>query len=56
VEAVFVNEIAANQEMISPVALGAHGKILNDTPAGLARPTKGFELGSNTLSAFSGES
>lgn len=43
-EAQFVNEITANQELISPVALRAHGKITNKPPPGLAIPTIGFNL------------
>lgn len=47
IEAQFVNEITANQELISPVALNAHGKIVNNPPAGLVIPTKGWNIESN---------
>lgn len=43
-EGFFVNEITANEELISPVALGAQGKITNNPPAGLIRPTKPYDI------------
>ena len=43
-EAVFVNEITANQELISPVALGGQGKITNNPLTGLARPSEGADV------------
>jgi hypothetical protein len=46
VEVFFVNDITANQELISPVALVAHGKISSNPPAGLVRPTKSFDVSS----------
>jgi hypothetical protein len=43
-EGFFVSEITANQELISPVALGGQGKITNSPPADLVRPAKGHDL------------
>jgi hypothetical protein len=40
----FVNEIIANQELISPTALSAHGKIVNNPPSGLIIPKKGYRI------------
>jgi hypothetical protein len=40
----FVNEIIANQELISPTALSAHGKIVNNPPSGLIVPKKGYRI------------
>ncbi|KAE8151800.1 hypothetical protein BDV25DRAFT_138514 [Aspergillus avenaceus] len=44
IEGEFINEITANQELISPVALTGEGKITNTPPDGLARPTTGYNL------------
>lgn len=38
----FVNEIIANQELISPTALSARGKVVNNPPSGLIIPKKGY--------------
>jgi hypothetical protein len=40
-ESSFVNEIIANQELISPTPLSAHGKLSNNPPSGLLIPQKG---------------
>jgi hypothetical protein len=42
IEAEFVNEITANQELISPVRLSSHGRITGNPPPGLVTPTKGY--------------
>jgi hypothetical protein len=49
IEAEFVNEIIANQELISPVALSGQGRITGNPPAGLVIPTKGYTIGSDML-------
>jgi hypothetical protein len=40
----FVDEIIVNQELISPTALSAHGKIANNPPSGLIIPKKGYRI------------
>ncbi|KIL90125.1 hypothetical protein FAVG1_06864 [Fusarium avenaceum] len=47
IEAEFVNEIIANQELISPVALSSHGRITGAPPSGLVIPTKRYTIGSD---------
>ncbi|KAJ5278906.1 hypothetical protein N7478_004278 [Penicillium angulare] len=44
IEGYFTNEIASNQELISPLALSSHGRITNDPPSGLVIPTKGWNI------------
>ncbi|KNG84340.1 hypothetical protein ANOM_009501 [Aspergillus nomiae NRRL 13137] len=43
-EGEFVNEITANQELISPIDLTAYRKITNNPPSGLVIPTTGFNV------------
>ncbi|OBS22716.1 hypothetical protein FPOA_09048 [Fusarium poae] len=44
IESQFENEIFANQELISPVALTNIGRITNSTPSGLTLPTRGWKI------------
>ncbi|GAB1207470.1 hypothetical protein APSETT445_006190, partial [Aspergillus pseudonomiae] len=40
----FVNEITANQELISPIALNAYQKISNNPPSDVVIPMSGFNV------------
>ncbi|KAG8670517.1 hypothetical protein FPOAC2_09879 [Fusarium poae] len=48
IESQFENEIIANQELISPVALTNIGRITNSNPSGLTLPTRGWKIDRNS--------
>jgi hypothetical protein len=52
IEAEFVNEITANQKLISPVPLCSHGRITSNPPPGLVIPTKGYIMTGQWATVF----